>query len=205
MSYFPMMIELDNRKVLVIGGGEEGKKKTEVLSSFGARITLIALDARQEAKELAERYEEREFEDSDIEEDEYTLVVAATDDRKLNEKISILAKRKKIPVNIVDDAELCTFIFPAILKEKDVVCAVSSGGKSPYITQYIKELLAKILPKGIGEINDRMGEYRVQAKKEIADVGKRRRYLKSKLEEELKNTEGSQSITDAISCDYSKR
>ena len=189
MAFFPMMMELNNKKVLVIGGGEEGKKKTEVLSSFGARITLIAKDALPEAIALAECYEEKGFEDSDITEVEYTLIVAATDDRKLNERISRLAQRKRIPVNIVDDMELCTFIFPAILKENDVVCAVSSGGKSPYITQYIKERIAKILPKKIGEINDRMGECRIRAKREIPDVGKRRKYLKSKLEEELRNIE----------------
>ena len=187
MAFFPMMVELNNKKVLVIGGGEEGKKKTEVLCSFGASVTLIAKDALQEAIMLAERYEEKEFEDSDIEREEYTLVVAATDDRKLNERISMLAGRKRIPVNIVDDMELCSFIFPAIIKEKDVVCAVSSGGKSPYITQYIKKLIAGILPQRIGEINERMGEHRINAKREIADAVERRKYLRSKLEEELEH------------------
>lgn len=97
---------------------------------------------------------------------------------------------KTIPVNIVDDEKLCSFIFPAIVKYKDVVCAVSSGGKSPYITQYIKALLNKVLPEGIGEINDRMGEYRKHAKSEIADVTERRRFLRKRLDEEL-NKSGS--------------
>ena len=185
MSYFPMMVKLDDKKVLIIGGGEEGLKKTQILHEFGAEITLISKDALKEAIELASRYEEREFRDTDITDEDYDLIVASTDDRELNKRISILAKDKHIPVNIVDDEKLCSFIFPAIVKDKDVVCAVSSGGKSPYITQYIKTLLNKVLPEGIGEINDRMGEYRKQAKSEIADVTERRRFLRKKLDEEL--------------------
>lgn len=185
MSYFPMMVKLDDKKVLIIGGGEEGLKKTQILHEFGAKITLISKDAQKEAIELALRYEEREFRDTDITDEDYDLIVASTDDRELNKRISVMAKNKHIPVNVVDDEELCSFIFPAIVKDKDVVCAVSSGGKSPYITQYIKTLLNKVLPEGIGEINDRMGEYRKQAKSEIADVTERRRFLRKKLDEEL--------------------
>ena len=157
MSYFPMMVKLDEKKVLIIGGGEEGLKKTQILHEFGAEISLISKDALKEAIELAAHYEEREFRDTDITDTEFDMIVASTDDRELNKRISILARDKHIPVNIVDDEELCSFIFPAIVKDKDVVCAVSSGGKSPYITQYIKGLLSRILPKDIGGINDRMG------------------------------------------------
>ena len=188
MSYFPMMVKLDDKKVLIIGGGEEGLKKTQILHEFGAKITLISKDVQKEAIELALRYEEREFRDTDITDTEFDMIVASTDDRELNKRISILARDKHIPVNIVDDEELCSFIFPAIVKDKDVVCAVSSGGKSPYITQHIKGLLSRILPKDIGGINDRMGEYRKQAKSEIADITERRRFLRKKLDEELEKS-----------------
>ncbi len=185
MSYFPMMVKLDEKKVLIIGGGEEGLKKTRILHEFGAEISLISKEALKEAIELAAHYEEREFRDTDITETEFDMIVASTDDRELNKRISFLARDKHIPVNIVDDEELCSFIFPAIIKDKDVVCAVSSGGKSPYITQYIKALLNKVIPKGIGDINERMGEYRKQAKKDFDVAAQRRRFLKRKLDEEL--------------------
>ena len=61
MSYFPMMVNLEGARVLVIGGGEEGRKKVEILSIFGAKITLIATDAQEEAVRLADRYLKREF------------------------------------------------------------------------------------------------------------------------------------------------
>lgn len=187
MSYFPMMTDLYNKNVLVIGGGEEGCKKVQILHGFDAVITLIAKDALKEAVSLADAFYQREFEDADITdaEKEYEMIVASTDDRRLNARISALAKERRIPVNVVDDTELCTFIFPAIVKEKDVVCAVSSGGKSPYVAQYVKRLIIENMPADIGEINDRMGEFRKQAKKEIDDTTKRRAFLRERLEELL--------------------
>ena len=183
MSYFPMMVNLEGARVLVIGGGEEGRKKVEILSLFRAKITLIATDAQEEAVRLADRYLKREFEDQDLQAEEYALVVAATDDRLLNEQIHLLACKRKIPVNVVDDVEFCTFIFPAIIKEKDVVCSVSSGGKSPYVAQYVKSLIRRSLPCGIGEINDKMGDFRSYAKQEIKEAAARRAFLRKKFDE----------------------
>ena len=186
MAYFPMMVELKNKPVLVIGAGEEGTKKVDVLYEFGCRITLVAKEASEEAVKKAAKYLNREFEDGDITED-YILVVSATDDRELNKHISELAGRYRIPVNVVDDTELCSFIFPAIVKDKDVVVSVSSGGKSPYVAQYIKKAVIEHMPENIGIINDKMGEYRQTAKRDIEDVSERRKYLKDKLDELLKD------------------
>lgn len=189
MAYFPMMIELNERPVLVVGGGEEGTKKVQILQSFGARITLIAEDAGEEAKRLSEHFIEGGFREADIDREEFTLVVASTNDRELNSRISSLAKARRIPVNVVDDVELCTFIFPAVLKERDVVCAVSSGGKSPYVAQYVRDRLRESLPEDIGEINDKMGELRIRAKEDYPEAKDRRRFLKDKFNELMKNGE----------------
>lgn len=186
MACFPMMVSLENKNVLVVGAGEEGTKKVEVLCQFGAAVTLIAVSATQRAVELAGTFISRRFADEDLADGSYVLVVAATDDPKTNERISFLARERKIPVNVVDNPALCTFIFPAIVKEGDVVCAVSSGGKSPYVAQYVKGLIQKALPADIGRINDRMGDYRIRAKKEIADKQKRRAFLRQKLDELLR-------------------
>lgn len=185
MSYFPMMVDLKDKNVLVAGGGREGTGKAEILHQFGARITAVAPEASARMRELSDTLFERQIEDGDILHRDYTLVVAATDDTAVNRRISDLCKKEKIPVNVVDNPPLCTFIFPAIVKEREVVCAVSSGGKSPYITQYIKGLIKKVLPENIGEINDRMGEIRTRAKKEIPDKAERRKYLREKLDEML--------------------
>ncbi|MBR4344137.1 MAG: bifunctional precorrin-2 dehydrogenase/sirohydrochlorin ferrochelatase [Lachnospiraceae bacterium] len=184
MAYFPMMIDLKDKPVLVIGAGEEGTKKVEVLYDFGCKIILVAKEATKAAIEKSTAFFNRPFEDTDIKE-EYSMIVSATNDRTLNKHISELAGKNKIPVNVVDDTELCSFIFPAIIKDRDVVVSVSSGGKSPYVAQYIKAIVRDNMPKDIGLINDKMGEYRISAKQEISDVSERRKFLKAKLNDLL--------------------
>ncbi|MBO7661851.1 MAG: bifunctional precorrin-2 dehydrogenase/sirohydrochlorin ferrochelatase [Clostridia bacterium] len=185
MAYFPMMTDLSGKQTLVIGGGEEGTKKVRVLKDFGARVTLIAPEAREEAIREADRYERRGFEEADLDAAEWVMVVAATEKRELNRRISEGARERRIPVNVVDDPELCSFIFPALIRDGDVVCSVSSGGKSPYVAQLVKERIRTCWPEGIGRINDRMGEYREQAKRDYADREDRRRFLREKLKELL--------------------
>lgn len=188
MAYFPMMVNIENRDVLVIGGGNEGEKKVEVLNEFGAKITLVAPDASEKAISLSRDFYKRSFCDSDVTEKEYALIVAATDDREINEKAHDLALIHKIPVNVVDNIELCTFIFPAIIKERNVVIATSSSGKSPYVVQYLKKLIRETIPENIGEINDQMGEYRSLVKSNVADISERRKLLRIKFEELLKES-----------------
>jgi siroheme synthase-like protein len=185
MAYFPMMIELKDKDVLVIGGGEEGLKKVKVLSSLGAKVTLVSPFAEEEAISLSYEYCKRSFVEGDIDAKAYIMVVTATDDRDLNRRISELATQRHIPVNVVDDVELCTFIFPAIYQQKDVVCAVSSGGKSPYVAQYVRNRLAESMPDNIGDINEKMGTLREEAKLLYEDSVDRRAFLKAKFLELL--------------------
>ena len=191
MAFFPLMTDLSGKDALVIGAGKEGAKKVHVLKDFGARVTLIAPEAREEAVREADRYERRGYGEADLDSTDWILAVAATDDRELNRRISEGARKRRIPVNVVDDPELCSFIFPALIRDEDVVCSVSSGGKSPYVAQLVKERVRTCWPEGIGRINDRMGEYREQAKREYADRGDRRRFLREKLEELLNPDTGT--------------
>ena len=180
LSYFPMMIDLEKKPVLVVGGGREGAQKISILKKFGCIVTLVSIEAVEEAKEKADIFLKRAFEETDID-DSYSLIVSAAGDPETDKIISRIAKEKRIPVNIVDNTKLCTFIFPAIIKEQDVVIGVSSGGKSPYLVQYLKKLITSVLPEKIGYINDRMGEFRSFAKENIRDVNERRKFLKEKL------------------------
>ena len=88
-------------------------------------------------------------------------------------------------MNVVDDPALCSFIFPAVLKDREVVCAVSSGGKSPLVAQYVKKKIQQVLPFGLGDVNEQMGEYRQQVKTEEPDPKKRKILLQEKLKELL--------------------
>ena len=134
MAYFPMFVQLKNKKCLVIGGGRIALRKIEVLKDFEADVTVIAPEMIPQIRQIDKiRRIFRTFMEEDFKEAE--LVVAATNDPKVNSEISKICMQKKIPVNAVDQKEDCSFIFPSYVKEGEVVAAFSSGGQSPMITQ----------------------------------------------------------------------
>lgn len=194
MAYFPLFIDLADRRVLVVGGGDTALRKTRTLREFGADVVVVSPQFDPSLLELAKedasitliaREYSEEFFSGDL-----ALVIAATDDPEVNRQVAEEAKRRHIPVNSVDDPENCTFYFPAIVKDDDVVVGVSSGGKSPLVTQHVKKTIKSVLPDQIGEVNREMGEYRKKVREEVPgkepeDQKKRASMLRRKLEELL--------------------
>lgn len=188
MSYFPMYIKLDKIPCLIIGGGRIAYHKMKVLNDFNADITVISPIIMDEIKTYNKiTFHEKQFEDTDL--DGKVLVVAATNDKMLNHRISELCHERKIMVNTVDEIEDCDFIFPSYVKKSNVVAAVSSSGKSPAITQYIKEAMQEIVTEEIGELADFLGELRQRIKNEVAISENRKRIYQELLKMGLeKNT-----------------
>ena len=186
MSYFPLMIQLEKEPVLVVGGGKTALRKVKILLGFGAAVDVVAPRVQPELRELPAGLQERAFQPADLEGKFWRLVVAATDDRAVNRAVSEGCQALGIPVNVVDDPELCTFIFPAIVKQQDVVCAVSSGGHSPLVAQWVKRWVQQVLPKDIGAVNEAMGRFRKTLQQQEPDAAKRKEILKRKLAELLK-------------------
>lgn len=163
MAYFPLFIDIEQKPCLVAGGGKVALRKVQVLLDFGADVRVVAPVILEEIKALKNVHlTEREFLPEDIR--EQVLVVAATDDTLMNHRIAGLCRTQGILVNAVDQMEDCTFIFPAYVKQRDVVAAFSSSGKSPVMTQYLKAQEQEILTELIGELNDTLGSIREKAK-----------------------------------------
>lgn len=159
MSYFPMFIELKGKPCLIVGGGRIAARKAEALRDFGAALTVVAPDISLEIKSMENIiFLEKQFEKSDL--TGQALAVAATDDKGLNHQVSQICREAGIPVNAVDQIEDCSFIFPAYLKEGEVVAAFSSGGQSPVITQYLKGQMRPVLTPRLGEIAACLGSLR---------------------------------------------
>ena len=162
-----MFVQLKKKKCLVIGGGKIALRKIEVLKDFEADITVIAPEMITQIRQIDQicrifrTFMEKDFNEADF-------VIAATDDQKTNHEISQICRRKKIPVNAVDQKEDCSFIFPSYVKEGEVVAAFSSGGQSPLITQYLKEKIKPDLNKELGQLAQILGSLRKIAKSCIA-------------------------------------
>jgi uroporphyrin-III C-methyltransferase/precorrin-2 dehydrogenase/sirohydrochlorin ferrochelatase/precorrin-2 dehydrogenase/sirohydrochlorin ferrochelatase len=189
MAYFPMFIDISNMKCLIVGGSSVALRKAAVLSDFGADIKIVAEKICEELKTASEKnsritYEERIFSDKDIV--GMSLVIAATDDEKLNHSISEKCRKMGIHINVVDKPEDCSFIFPSYIKEKNVVGAFSSSGKSPVTTQYLKECMRESLTPFIGEMADFLGSIRPYVKKCTDNEKQRKRIYRDLLELSLK-------------------
>lgn len=179
MAYFPMFIQLKGRKCLIVGGGKVALRKIKVLKDFEAEVTVVAPDMIEQIRQMNDICRIfRSFEEKDLKSVE--LVVAATDDKKENHRISQFCMKQNIPVNAVDQKEDCSFIFPSYIKEGEVVGAFSSSGQSPVITQYLKKKIRPTLTKQLGQISESLGEMR-QVVKKLVWPEKRRKVLYKEL------------------------
>lgn len=181
MAYFPMFVQLKNKKCLVIGGGRIALRKIEVLKDFEADVTVIAPEMIPQIRQIDKirrifrTFMEKDFKEAD-------LVVAATDDPEVNSEISKICMQQKIPVNAVDQKEDCSFIFPSYVREGEVVAAFSSGGQSPLITQYLKEKIKPDLNEELGQIAQILGSLRSLAKSCIATEQERKAFYRELLQ-----------------------
>lgn len=194
MPYFPMFVDITGQKCLVVGGGRVALRKVQVLLDFSANVLVVAKEITDDIKTIAEELEqspvrlilqEKEFEETDIE--GTSIVVVATSDNHLNARISALCHQKGIPVNVVDDKEKCSFIFPSYVKEGDLVGAFSSGGNSPVLAKYLKDKTTGFLTPGLGELNDLLGEWRMTIINQMPDESGRKAVFKRILDFYIKS------------------
>jgi len=129
VDFLPIFVNIRNQPCLVVGGGEVAARKVALLRKAHARVTVVSPQLARELTEMAEKGDithlARPFEDADV--SQPVLVIAATDQPEVNEKISVLAKARGIPVNVVDNPALCTFIMPSIVDRSPVQIDISTG------------------------------------------------------------------------------
>src|ERR1700722_20118318 len=154
MDYLPVFLRVEGRRVVVVGGGEVALRKAQWLLKAGARVTLIAPELRPDfarfAPDAALSHTRAPFEAAHLA--GAVAVVAATDDREVNAAVSAAAQAGAIPVNVVDDAALSTFIFPAIIDRSPLIVAVSSAGYAPVLARGVREQIEALLPQRLGAL-----------------------------------------------------
>ena len=179
MRYFPLFLDIMDKPVLLVGGGEVAARKFSLLAEAGASITIVAPQLGVELTTAMARgafaHHARKFVSSDI--DGAWLVVAATDDASVNATVSVVANAARIPCNVVDDRELSSFIMPAIIDRSPVQIAISTGGTSPVLARLIRERLETLLDSSLGPLAAFADRWRVAVKAKFTDIGARRRFL----------------------------
>ncbi|MAR92799.1 MAG: uroporphyrinogen-III C-methyltransferase [Pseudomonadales bacterium] len=184
MDYLPLFYQVTDKPCLVVGGGEVATRKASMLLRAGARLRVVATAFEPAMDELlaaagSERLQ-RQYQSQDLE--GMALVIAATDDDVLNSQVSQEAGAHNIPVNVVDNPALCSFILPSIVDRSPLVMAISSGGQSPVLARMIRAKLESTIPAGYGRLAALVGRFRDQAKARFADVNQRRGFWERVLE-----------------------
>jgi len=162
MRYYPVHLDINNRKVLVVGGGGVGTRKVRTLLACGARVTVVSLEASRQLNDLATSGEielaERSYQSNDL--SGMFLVIGATNDEELNRQISSDADRLNTLCNIADRPEVCNFILPSIVHRDDLVITISTSGKSPALAKKLRKALENQFGEEYGTLLRLMGAIR---------------------------------------------
>lgn len=191
MILFPFYEDIQEKTFLVVGGGSVAKEKIGRLRLYTDKIIVVAketdigdVDVRRKA-----------FEDGDLALGDICIV--ATPDRELNSHIAELCKQQGIPVNVVDDRRLCSFIFPSMIKRGALNISITTAGKSPAYAQKLRQEIEVTLPEHIEDILDRMERFRGIVPEYIAEQ-KKRGILYKKLLDRMLETENKVADEDLL-------
>jgi len=173
MRYFPLFFDVQNARVVVVGGCEEALRKVRLLAKTEAKIEVIApklhaeLAANPSVVWTAKVYAAKHIRGA-------AIVISA--DKELNAKVYADAKGLGIPVNAVDDAALSTFIIPAIVDRDPVVVAIGTEGAAPVLAQHIRARVDNLLPLTLGGFAKRAAALREIVAKRLAHGNPRRAF-----------------------------
>ena len=146
--YFPMFINLTDKKILVVGGGAIALRRIRTLLKFGADIHVIAPELCKELAQLEKEgritAEHREYRAGNL--DGEQIVLAATDDHEVNRKIWEECRAAGVLVNVADDKSLCDFYFPSVVITEEAVIGINSGGADPSVTKKIRRKIEEMFP-----------------------------------------------------------
>ncbi len=183
MPMFPAFIDIKGKKVIVVGGGKVATRKVEKLLNFSPKITVISPKITKELQDfyLSKRivWKKRKFLMNDLK-DAY-MVVVAVDNMRIQERIFSYCKKKGILCNSVDSPDYCNFIFPALVVRGDLVVGISTSGKVPALSSFVRQSIEKVLPKDISKLLEEAHLLRSS----MAKGEERQRFIKDFLKEKI--------------------
>lgn len=184
MRYYPVFINLNGKKAVVIGGGHIAERKVNTLLECGAVVTVVAPDVTDGLRSLARdgRIEliSRRYVTGDLEGAFCTY--ASTDDNAVNTAVYEEASRNSQLCNVVDVPALCNFIVPSIVDRGDLCIAVSSSGNSPALAKRLKAMLNEEFGDEWKALNDLLGRLRPEVKRRYPEESPRNDVLERMLD-----------------------
>ena len=178
MGYYPIFLDLQGKRCLVVGGGEVATRKVQGLFEAGAEVIVVSLTLTETLSMLAEwgaiQHAARAFQAGDV--DGCALVIGATDQPAVNAAVCEAARRQGIWVNIVDTPDACDFIAPAVVRRGALQIAISTGGKSPTLAKQIRIQLEQLYGPEYAELLTWLGEQRERIRRLPVDAATRKAF-----------------------------
>ena len=178
MDHLPVFLKLSQSPCLVVGGGEVAERKVRLLLKAGAAVTVLAPELTDELVRLRDQneIEHRTGMISDHLLSGMRIVIAASNDNDINQRVSRAADDAGILCNVVDDGAASSFIVPAIVDRSPVVIAIGTSGNAPVLAQRLKSQIEAWLPARIGALAEQAGRWRELVKKRYSTIRERRRF-----------------------------
>ena len=177
--FYIACLRLSGRKCLVVGGGSVGLEKIEGLLACDGDVVLVAPEACDEVRALADEgsitWERREFEPADLE--GKFMAIAATDDTDVNIAVYDVAEERAMLVNVVDVPSLCNFILPAIVRTGPLAVAISTAGASPALAKRMKREISELFGESYAELAGILNEERLWAKQTLPTYQDRKAFF----------------------------
>lgn len=147
-TYFPLFINIKEKKILVFGGGNIATRRIKAMLPYGACIRIVAPEISEELQQLAERngnliLDYRKYKLSELQKPDFVL--AATNDEKVNQTIFRECRHKGILVNVASNRELCDFYFPGVVQQGDITVGITANGKNHKKAAEVTEQIRKLL------------------------------------------------------------
>ncbi|HCA26680.1 MAG TPA: siroheme synthase, partial [Betaproteobacteria bacterium] len=184
MDFFPIFLHLKGKRCLVVGGGEVAARKTGLLLQAGANVSVVAPELGNTLSRLtaegAVDYRPTHFSLDDI--GEAAVIIAATNDETVNQEVSRAAQQRNIPVNVVDNPALCSFIMPSIIDRSPIMVAVSSGGASPVLARLLRARLETLIPSAYSRLAKLTQRFRDTVKRHFTAPAMRRMFWEKVLQ-----------------------
>ena len=177
MKRFPLFVNLDKLPVLVVGGGDIAERKINLIIKANANVEVLARKFSPSVEQLISKKKLKKIKKSlDISslDKNYSLIIAATDNKQINKKLFNFATKNNILINVVDQPELCTCTFGSIVERGDLVIAISTGGSAPVFARNLREKFETLLPQSTKQLIDFSSTIREKVIRSFSQFNKRR-------------------------------
>ena len=206
MDIFPISLKLQQQPCLIVGGGRIAYRKAVLLAKAGAQLTvcspeieddLLSLVNKTQGQYLNSIYRESVYQENAIALRQFRLVIAATNDKAVNQAVFEACEAENVLVNSVDDPPHCRFMVPAIIDRSPLVISVASNGTSPVLSRQIRTQLESSIPYGMGKLAEFSGQWRTVVKTKIVNPDERRIFWEDLYASPLKEQVFNDNLTEA--------